>query len=322
MNRPPISVAAPVTQAIERVKQVLFRPFDLSRWFVIGFCAWLAELGRRGGGFNFNFNPGRTEHIDLQSAAERARDYVMANLYWLIPIAAVMVVVMICLGVLVTWLSSRGQFMFLHCVALNRAEVAVPWTRFRRQGNSLFWFRLALAAINLVLVLPIVGLAGIRAYRMAVAGAWSPGGVLILIGLGLFVLAVGVACGLVHKLTIDFVVPLMFLRGKSCPAGWRELLPLLANHAGSFVLYILFQIVLVIGLGVIVLAAILLTCCLAACLLILPYLGTVALLPLLVFKRAYSLHYFSQYGPEFDVFAPSAPPPLAPLPVSGPAPGV
>jgi hypothetical protein len=40
---------------------------------------------------------------------------------------------------------------------------------------------------------------------------------------------------------------------------------------------------------------------------IIPYLGTVLLLPILVFKRAYSLHYLAQYGPQYDVF-PSATP--------------
>ena len=71
------------------------------------------------------------------------------------------------------------------------------------------------------------------------------------------------------------------------------------------------------GLGFLVLIVILLTCCIAGCLLVLPYLGTVLLLPVLVFRRSYSLCYLAQYGGEYDVFAPpSAPPPLVPAPVS------
>ncbi len=45
-----ISVVDPVIPAIERVKTILFRPFDLGKWFVIGFCAWLAGQTRPGGG--------------------------------------------------------------------------------------------------------------------------------------------------------------------------------------------------------------------------------------------------------------------------------
>ncbi len=48
-----ISVTAPVGQAFDRMKRMLFQPFDIGKWFVIGFCAWLATLGDSGGSFNF-----------------------------------------------------------------------------------------------------------------------------------------------------------------------------------------------------------------------------------------------------------------------------
>ena len=50
VSTPPreISVAEPVSPALERVKRILFQPFDLGKWFVIGFCAWLAQLGEGG----------------------------------------------------------------------------------------------------------------------------------------------------------------------------------------------------------------------------------------------------------------------------------
>ena len=50
-----ISVTEPVSPALERVKTMLFKPFDLGKWFTIGFCAWLAALGE-GGGSGMNFN--------------------------------------------------------------------------------------------------------------------------------------------------------------------------------------------------------------------------------------------------------------------------
>ena len=39
-----VSVIDPISQAIDWVKIMLFKPFDLGKWFVIGFCAWLAYL--------------------------------------------------------------------------------------------------------------------------------------------------------------------------------------------------------------------------------------------------------------------------------------
>jgi hypothetical protein len=40
----------------------------------------------------------------------------------------------------------------------------------------------------------------------------------------------------------------------------------------------------------------------------LPYLGTVLLLPVLVFKRSYSTYFLAQFGPAYNVFPPAAPP--------------
>jgi hypothetical protein len=45
-----VSVIDPISPAIQRVKDILFKPFNLGKWFVIGFCAWLAYLGSGGGG--------------------------------------------------------------------------------------------------------------------------------------------------------------------------------------------------------------------------------------------------------------------------------
>ena len=57
------------------------------------------------------------------------------------------------------------------------------------------------------------------------------------------------------------------------------------------------------AIGAIVLAVAIATCCCACCILGIPYIGTVLMLPILVFERSYSLYYLGQYGPEFDVFA-------------------
>jgi len=78
---------------------------------------------------------------------------------------------------------------------------------------------------------------------------------------------------------------------------------MLSARKGVFCLYILFQIVIAIAVGAIVLTAGLVTCCCAWCLLAIPYIGTVVFLPVLVFKRAYSVCFLRQFGPEFDVFA-------------------
>lgn len=297
-----VSVTIPVSQAIDRAKRLLFRPFDLGKWFTIGFCAWLARLGEAG--FNMNYRFGSRPGGDFHHEWERAREYVMDNLYWILPLAVVLVFISLVFWVAFKWLSSRGRFMFLHCVALERAEVSVPWHKFARAGNSLFGFRLVLGLIGMVAMLPGVVLVFLIIIKMLNRGAPNVVAILVLVGLVVVLMAIGMVFFVIAKLTTDFVVPIMFLRTGKCLSAWRELLGLISVNLPGFVLYLLFQVVLGIAIGALVVIAILVTCCCAGCLLIIPYLGTVLLLPVLAFKRAYSLHYLAQYGPHYDVFPP------------------
>src|SRR5262245_16046295 len=103
-----ISVTLPVGQAIERTKQILFRPFDLARWFIIGFCAWLATLGEQGfhlpgGGGG---SPGHGGAPDMRHQLDQARDYLAHNLFWIIPLVAVVLTLCIGVGLLLLWLNS------------------------------------------------------------------------------------------------------------------------------------------------------------------------------------------------------------------------
>ncbi len=308
-----VSVIDPVTPAIDRVKLILFRPFDLRKWFVIGFCAWLAYLGGGGGGGPGGGGGGPPYNVpherheageQIKEGIETARYYISNNLYWIIPVTVTVVVLVILIGLLVAWLNSRGRFMFLHCVATNKAQVAVPWHKFRQQGNSLFLFRIVLGIISLVVVVvPIIGI--VVLVIMMISGS-APAIVSIpgIIILSLTIFALSILLFLVKKFTFDFVVPIMFLRMASCTACWREFRIILSANKLRFTLYLLFQIVIKIVIGAIIGIGFCIGLCLccASCLLMLPYIGTVILLPVLVFTRAYSLCYLQQFGPQFDIF--------------------
>jgi hypothetical protein len=306
-----VSVIDPVSPAIEKVKTILFKPFDLRKWFVIGFCAWLAFLGSGGGRGGGGHGGGRGGMPpDIHEGFGQAKGFVLENLGWIIPVALIVVVLMIVLWLVFTWLSSRGRFMFLHCVAENKAEVKVPWHKFKKHGNSLFLFRIVLGLIGFASIgLPIILTVGCIAMMIAGDGAIVIG-VLGCVTIGLIAVAIAIIFALIGKFTMDFVVPIMFLRTTSCTAGWREFLTILSVNKARFLLYILFQIVIALAIGVIISMGFCIGCCLCcvSLLLLIPYIGTVILLPLLVFKRAYSLYYLRQFGPEFDVFSPEIEP--------------
>jgi hypothetical protein len=193
--------------------------------------------------------------------------------------------------------------MFLHCVALNKAEVVVPWHKFRKQGNSLFLFRVVVGLISFAVVMVIIAM-------MAVVGVLlfagrrdpNPFSILFMILLAIcFIIPTAIVFALIGKFTRDFVVPIMYLRQGTCIAAWREFWPLLTGNKGRFTIYILFQIVIAIAVGIIIMAGVCITCCCLGCILAIPYIGTVILLPVLVFDRSYSLLYLRQYGSDFDV---------------------
>src|SRR2546423_8644566 len=57
-----IEIFKPFGEAFELMKKILFQPFDLKKWLVIGFTAWLASLGA-GGGSGFYYQPKRGQGV-------------------------------------------------------------------------------------------------------------------------------------------------------------------------------------------------------------------------------------------------------------------
>ena len=310
-----VSVIDPITPAIDRVKLMLFQPFDLRKWFVIGFCAWLAYLGGGGSGdggphYNFPHGPREQEH-QIKEGINAGKEFFLDNMYWIVPVVVIVVVAIVVISLLIVWLNSRGKFMFLHCIAGNKSEVKVPWHKFRKHGNSLFLFRIVLGIIGLVVVcVPVIAIITL-AIMLATQAIPNAASILGIIFLVLITFALTIVLFLIKKFTFDFVVPIMFLRTSSCLAGWREFMAILSANKLRFALYLLFQIVISIVISVIIMIGFFIGLCLccASCLLLilsilsLNYIGTVILLPLSVFKRSYSLYYLQQYGPQFDVFS-------------------
>ncbi len=310
-----ISVVEPIGAAIEKTKKILFRPFNIAKWFAIGFCAWLATLGS-GGRSNLNFgNWGSHEQSpDFQQEIHNVKEAVLENLPIVIGVGALVILVILVLSLVFMWLKSRGQFMFFHCVSRDKGEVVKPWKQYAQQANSLFLFRLVLGlagvAVSILFIVPLVAI-GFSFAKTGIAGfalanlVW---GFLLIF----CIIMVALTLSGIRLLTDDFVVPIMSLRRCSVTEGWKEFWRLLMSNKGPFTVYLLFLFVIGLAIGMIILLAVLVTCCCAACFLMIPYIGTVVMLPILVWRRAYSLLYLSQYGPEFDVFVPEPTPIVVP----------
>jgi hypothetical protein len=262
------------------------------KWFVLGFCAFLANLGS-GGSYNFNGNPWNRSARHSGPDFGSVTNWITEHLPLVIALGVVLFIAILALAILLQWLSSRGQFMFLDGVARDRAGIVEPWTRFRDLGDRLFRFRLMLMLATFAFLVVCVGLGVLIALpdlhehtfgRPALTALLGAGGVLVL---GL------IAIGIISVLLRDFVVPIMYHRGLDISAAWdvlkRELLP---GNGWKFVGFYLMSFLL----GIVSALLMLLGCCLTCCIALLPYISSVVFLPLFVFFRCYSLGFLEQFG--------------------------
>ncbi|MFN7958605.1 MAG: hypothetical protein U0P46_09825 [Holophagaceae bacterium] len=287
-----VSITDPIQPAIAHAKRILFEPFSARKWFVLGFAAFLAQLGD-GGSFNFNGNPFDRGSSGGSPDFSPVTTWISDHLPLVIALAVVFFILGLALAVLFQWLGSRGQLVFLDGVVRDRAEIVEPWTRLRPLGDSLFRFRLMLLLTALGLLLVCGGLGALIAlpdiHARAFGGAALAG---VLVGGGLLVLGV-LLLALVEAVLHDFTVPIMYHRGLPVREAWlvlrRELIP---GHGWHFVGFYLMRFLLGIGAAMIML----LGCCLTCCVAVLPYISSVVFLPLFVFFRCYSLEFLAQYG--------------------------
>lgn len=317
MNAKPIDYVEPFVRAWVRMKELLFRPFDLGRWIAIGFTAWLATLteGGGGGGGNLPINDKR----ELAQLGTFIREHLTA----IIVVASVVVVLCILLGLLLSWVSARGKFMFLENALTKQALIVEPWRRWRKQGNSLFWWEFVFGFILLVVLLlmaaPCLGLAWSDIHN----GHFSGNSVAAIVLGFLLLLPYCLVVGFILVFLHDFVVPLMLKHDLQTNAAWRLFRPLLRAHLGPFLLYGLLRFAVSMLLGMALLSvgcmACLFTCGCAMCIMAIPFVGTVILLPVFAWERYWGPEFLRQFGPEFDVWLGDPPPPVAV--VQTPAPG-
>jgi hypothetical protein len=302
-----------LVRAWQRMKDLLFRPFDPAKWLVIAFCAWVAGLldgsgggGGRGGGHW----DGRGRRIDPESVAEAARQILTAAReawHWILShwgaTLLVLVGIPLAIGVILAlvWVTSRFKMIYLDNLVQGRAEIVEPWRRLKTLGDSLFLFRvgfgLAAVALAASLVAILVSL-GVFSLASSAKGL----GIVGIVAFGLLFL-IFVIVAMYVKLFLDsFVVPIMYRHNLPALAAWRMFLPWLSAEGGSFLLYGLFVLLLFIMAAMAISVFCFATCCIGLLLLMVPFVGTVLLLPFLATYRYLSLEFLAQFDSALSVF--------------------
>src|SRR5437867_13260518 len=96
-TEPKIEIFKSFGEAFELMEKILFQPFDLKKWFVIGFAAWLASLGASAGS-NFNYPSKRDEVQKVNDAISQIPHPILVGGIILL------VVLVLILNVLCAWL--------------------------------------------------------------------------------------------------------------------------------------------------------------------------------------------------------------------------
>lgn len=340
-----VEFLAPLTPAWERMRRILF-PFDVRTWCTVGFGCFLAKLveGGTGGG-----GAGTSGGVDQSNAAPSSARFPvdLHSLDWsrlaehtvgmlaghfgvqideawsgamMATVIAGIIAAVLALVVLLIYLSARGHFVFLDNVALERAAFRVPWGEYRREGHSLFLWRLGFVGVTFALFLVVLLLPFLVYLSMEDTLGSEVGIALLVLWILLVCLPLILVTAYVDLWLTEFVVPVMFRHRLTATAAWGRFLPLLRAHAFDFLAWGLLIFVLHVLVGMAVFAAGIATCCIGLLLVLIPYVGTVLLLPLHLTYRAYSLEFLAQYGEQWWSFPPPwesgtspSPPPETPL---------
>jgi hypothetical protein len=312
-TEPKIEIFKPFGEAFELMKKILFQPFDLRKWLVIGFAAFLASLS---GGSSYSFNPFSrwTTGQDQKAIAESFPDLrsVAQMEWWVLALIVIGGLIILALALVFMWLGTRGRFIFTNCIARNRGAIVAPWKEFRVQGNSFFLFSL----LVMLCILVVVGLVALALFLPVVArGSGVEIGLGFWIALGFFVffvLCLAFGWALVSRL----MIPIMYRQRCLARQAFSQSVGLIGAQPGPMLLYFLFLLVILFATGLISCLAACVTCCIAA----IPYIGTVVLLPIPVTLHGFSLLFLRQFGSDYDVWANFIPAEFSPILLSPPAP--
>ncbi len=310
----------PLSRAWQKTNDLLFHPFDLGRWFVLGWTAFLASL-MEGGGLD-NWSGRASEVFDRDVVSGGASQVSDAGLAWdwaeakavawgVVMLVALGLALALLLAVVLGWIGSRGQFMLMDNIVHRRTEVAAPWREFKAEGDSLFvWslmFRIAVAVtVGGIVLTGAVGL-GLGSAGLP-EGGFAPAALLALVAGGTLLFAVAVTAAYVEFFLVRIIVPVMHHRRCSCSQAWRVFGAAFRRQPWDFVLYGLFHLGLAVVIGALLIGAGLLTFCIGFLLMMIPYIGTVLTLPVPVLQRSLDLEWLSQFGPELYAFPIAAAP--------------
>ncbi len=295
-NEPKIEFVKPFEEAFELMKKILFQPFDLGKWCVIGFAAWLAQLGS-GGGFNFRYNRGSDwrhdpalqqffDTITSDSGLDSGLRDRLARSDHYCPDDSLRLV-------------TRTRAIHVHRLRCKKSRghrrAVARVSRTRQQLFSFFTVGWVLPNVSDACAVNTMASADHSRHNAHPSSRILFSFDAPFVGSHSFVPDIRVGVVVAHYGGGDVSPSVPRAGGIE-----RHAIALINQYPGEEItLYCLFWIALAIGTVFAACILVCATCCIAA----IPYIGTVILLPIYVLLHAFVLLFFRQFGPDFDVWA-------------------
>jgi hypothetical protein len=335
-----------------RMKEILFRPFNLGTWFSFGFIFALQSCVEGGGGQSFNMPSGNggsgssgTHHYnnndDTNNAIAGAGHHLLDSISsvfshahaagaasgggddldtgLLVGIIVGACVVAIPLMLAMYWIGARGQMMSIRAVATGRSEVGESWSAVKNTGGAMFRFHLAVLGLGMLVFVPVLGGAGLVMYPMVKDGI-DHDDVLaqlipILIGFGVVLFVLAIPFMILNGLARNFVAPIMLKYEIGSRDAWKRFWAVGKNHIGGIVMFFVLKMVIGLAAGIVAIIGGFVTCCLG----FLPVLHQTLMAPYYFFERMWTLEILASMSPDFDLRTAAAP--QGPSGGFGPPPG-
>ncbi len=327
MSKQKIDYIAPLTSAWDKMITILFKPFAIEKWFVLGFIAWIALLGENGNAnFNSNFSLpfdndisnsqeittntnspsvkgpiGITHDVwdNISSQYTKFMNYEHSTL--IIVLIVIGILIIIAIGLVINWLKARFAFIFLDSVVRNDIQVVQPWKKFKQLGNSSFLWNICFGLISFLLLIISIGILIVAALPLFETLPDKTTHIIIVVILGFLFLIEIFIFFIIYFFYKHFVIPIMYVKSIKVISAWKEFFQILRNNKLAFFIYCLIIFFSSIAISGSILIIGILTCCIGFCLMALPYIGTVVLLPVFVLYRLYSFEFLAQISEEYTL---------------------
>jgi multisubunit Na+/H+ antiporter MnhC subunit len=234
----PLSATQAISPAVERTRDLLFRPFQWGTFLKLCAVAVFTE----GASSNFNNHTGST-HSHAYSGGGMPFNPAM------IPLIAAIVLAAVVIAIVVFYFVVRLRFALFDCLIHQSKLIAPGWHRYRDQAFRFFLLSIGVGIV-FVFALVVTMLPFIKGfwhvYQQSKLDGNFPNGELVALVLQFIplILVFALAGVCVDVVMRDFMLPHYALEDASAGQAWIAVYDRVTREPGAFFLYALLRIVL------------------------------------------------------------------------------